>query len=198
MMKPRLLWSCLFPLVLAFALGGCASSKPVDPKDETLSLVFGYFDMKDAPSDLEWVSLKQYAAPGEKPKEASWYSLAAKDGLFFHIGVEPGSYQVDRFGGTGGIPLLTRRPFEYDFGSRGRNRTAMRIPKPGVYFLGSHKYVNHAGKGFFQADKFEMQAAKTPGEKELLQRLIKQLESDSDLSKYTRQLRLAKQRLADL
>src|SRR4051794_33210086 len=112
----------VLPAALALALAGCASTKTVDVNDQTVSLIFGYFDMKDAPSDLEWVSLKQYVAMGEKPKEASYYSLAAKDGLFFHIGVEPGSYQVDRFGGTGGIPLLTRRPYEYDFGSRGRNR----------------------------------------------------------------------------
>lgn len=34
-------------------VAACASKgDPVDPKDETVSLVFGYFDMKDAPSDL--------------------------------------------------------------------------------------------------------------------------------------------------
>jgi hypothetical protein len=187
----KLRW--LLPLALAFALGGCASNTPVDPKDETLSLVYGYFDMKDAPSSLDWVSLKQYGG-----KEAAWYQLKAKDGLFFHVGIEPGSYQVDKFGGMGGIPLLTRREFEYDFGSKGRNRTALRIAKPGVYFLGTHQYVNHAGKGFFAADKFEMKAARAPGEKEVLQRLIKELETDKELAGYTRQLQLARQRLSQL
>lgn len=184
------------PLVLAIALAGCAStSEPVDVKDETVSLVFGYFDMKDAPSGLDWVSLKKYDS---KSKEGEWYRLAAREGLFFHVGVEPGSYQVDKFGGMGGVPLLTRRPFEYDYGGKGRNATAVRIRKPGIYFLGAHRYVNHAGKGFFAADKFEMKPAQAPSEKELLQRLVKELETDKELAGYARQLRLAKQRLSQL
>ena len=112
----------LLPVLLMFALAGCASTRPVDPKDPSLSLIYGYFDMKDAPSGLDWVSLKQYGS-----KDGGWYRLRAKEGLFFHVGVEPGSYQVDKFGGMGGIPLLTRREFEYDFGSKGRNATAVRI-----------------------------------------------------------------------
>jgi hypothetical protein len=190
----RLRW--LLWVLLAVTLAGCASSgEPVDPKDETVSLVFGYFDMKDAPSTLEWVSLKKYSS--DKP-DGEWYSMAAHDGLFFHIGVEPGSYQVDKFGGTGGIPLISRRPFEYDFGGKGRNGTAMRIRTPGVYFVGAHRYVNHAGKGIFSADKFEMKPVRSPSEKELLQRLIKEIESDKELAGYTRQLRLAKRRLSQL
>jgi hypothetical protein len=185
-------------LAAALLLAGCASTEDVDVKDETVSLVFGYFDMKDAPSSLEWVSLKRYGRPDEKQKSGWVYTLPAKDGLFYHVGIRPGSYQVDRFGGQGGVPLLTRRPFEYDYGGKGRNRTAVRIERPGIYFLGSHRYVNHAGKGFFDADKFEMQASKQPSEKEVLQQLIRVLESDKDLAAYARQLRLAKQRLAQL
>jgi hypothetical protein len=185
----------LLALASALLLGGCAGSRPVDPGDENLSLVFGYFDMKDAPSSLEWVSLRKYDS---KQKDGEWYTLAAKDGLFFHVGIEPGSYQVDKFGGTGGIPLLTRRPFEYSYGAKGRNATAIRIQKPGVYFLGSHRYVNHAGQGLFEPDKFDMQPAPAPSEKELLQKLVQRLESDKDLSAYTRQLQLARQRLSKL
>jgi hypothetical protein len=182
----------LFPLVLALGIGGCASNSPVDPKDESLSLVYGYFDMKDAPTSLDWVSIKQYGT-----KDGGWYHLSAKDGLFFHVGVEPGSYQVDKFGGTGGM-LLTRREVEYHYGGKGRNATAVRIARPGVYFLGTHQYVNHAGKGFFAPDKFEMKPARSPTEKEVLRRVIERLENDKELAGYTRQLRLAKQRLSQL
>jgi len=191
-MHLRWLLPFLFPLLIA----GCASTPdPVDPKDETVSLVFGYFDMKDAPSSLDWVSLKKY---GGKAEDGGWYTISAKEGLFFHIGIEPGSYQVDKFGGMGGIPLLTRRPFEYNYGGKGRNATAIRINKPGVYFLGAHQFVNHAGKGFFEADRFDMKRTPAPGEKELLKRVIQQLETDKEHAGYTRQLRQAKQRLAEL
>jgi len=183
-------------VVLAFAVAGCASSpKPVDTKDETVSLVYGYFDMKDAPSPLEWVSIKKYDAEG---KGGAWYRFEAKDGLFFHIGIQPGSYQVERFGGTGGIALLTRRPYEYSFGGKGRNGTAVRITTPGVYFMGAHEYVNRAGQGMFAPGKFEMRQAKAPSEKELLQRVIKAIEADQEFAVYTRQLLQAKQRLATL
>lgn len=191
----KLRWWLPAALALLLAAGCASTPDPVDTNDESVSLVFGYFDMKDAPSGLDWVSLKKYDS---KAKDGEWYRMAARDGLFFHVGIEPGSYQVDKFGGMGGIPLLTRRPFEYNYGGKGRNATAVRITRPGVYFLGAHRYVNRAGKGLFAADKFDMQPAPAPGEKELLARLIKALESDEELSGYTRQLRLAKHRLSQL
>ncbi len=180
-------------LVLSVLVAGCAGTTPVSSSDETLSLVFGYFDMKDAPSKVQWVALKQYGG-----KDAGTYRLAVEDGLFLHVGVEPGSYQVDKFGGSG----FLRGDYVYNFGGKGRNSTAIRIQKPGVYFLGAHRYVNHAGKGLFAPDKFDMeparQPAKSPSEKELLQRVIKRLETDRELQPYTRQLKLARERLARL
>jgi hypothetical protein len=179
-------------LVVVFAVAalvGCAGRSSVSPTDETLSLVFGYFDMNDAPTKAQWVGLKHYGG-----KDAGTYTLAVQEGLFFHVGIEPGSYQVDKFGGSG----FLRGDYVYNFGGKGRNSTAIRIQKPGVYFLGAHRYVNHAGKGLFAPDKFEMVPAKAPSEKELLQRLIKLLETDRELAAYTRQLKLARERLAKL
>jgi hypothetical protein len=180
------------PLVLATVLlGGCASVPKINPKDETVSLVFGYIDMKDAPSGLGWVSIKQYSS------DPQYYTVGVKDGLFYHIGVVPGSYQVETFGGSGGIPILAPKQYQYNFGTRGRNDTAIRIDRPGVYFMGAYKYIEHPG-GLFKADKFEMQPIKSPSEKELLQKLINFLESDSEMSAYTRQIAIAKKRLAAL
>lgn len=182
--------ACLLGVVVMLA--ACSSLPLADPKDDSLSLVFGYVDMGDAPSKLEWVSLKRY---GEK--EPVYYGMAARDGLIFHVGVAPGSYQVEKFGGMGGIPFLTSKRYEYYFGTRGRNDTAVRIQQAGIYFIGAYKYVNHPG-GLFKADKFDMQPAQTPSEKEVLQRLITLLESDGELKMYARQLALAKKRLAGL
>jgi hypothetical protein len=183
-------WACL--LGVSLTLVGCASAPPVDSKDESVSIVFGYFDMADAPSNLQWVSLKRYGEKGPM-----WYDMAARDGLIFHVGIQSGAYQVEKFGGMGGIPLLTRQRHEYNFGTRGRNETAIRIQKAGIYFLGAYKYVDRPG-GLFRADKFEMEPVKTPSEKEVLRRLITVLESDSELKMYTRQIALAKKRLAEL
>ena len=159
----------VFALGLALSLAGCSSTSPVSTTDESLSLVYGYFDMKDAPTKVQWVGLKQYGG-----KEIGTYRMGVEDGLFFHVGVEPGSYQVDKFGGSS----FLRGDYTYNFGGKGRN-------------LGAHRYVAHQ-------DKFDMQTAKSPTEKEVLQRLIKQLESDGSLAQYTRQLKLARERLAQL
>lgn len=189
---PHRTWPSLVSvLVLVLVLSGCAGT-PIDPRDESVSLVFGYFDMADAPSNLQWVSLKRYG-----DTDPAFYDLAVRDGLIFHIGIAPGPYQVEKFGGTGGIPFLTSQRYEYNFGTRGRNDTAVRIQKPGVYFLGAYKYVNHSG-GLFRADKFEMKPVQQPSEKELLQKLITVLESERDTKMYTRQIALAKQHLAGL
>ena len=177
-------------LSLMLMVAACAGAR-IDPKDESVSLVYGYFDMKDAPSSLEWVSIKRYGSD-----EPAFYQIRTYDGLFFHVGVDAGPYQIERFGGVGGIPLLTRREFVYNFGTRGRNGSAIRVQKPDIYFMGAFKYVDHPG-GFFKADKFDMQATKQPTERELLQRLVKLLETN-DYRDYTRQLGLAKKRLAQL
>jgi hypothetical protein len=171
-------------------VGGCATTESVDPKDDSTSLVFGYFDGKDAPSSIDWVSIKRY---GGAP---AYYQAGATNGLFWHIGVEPGSYQVEKFGGLKRV-LIFSNAVEYNYGTRGRNETAVRIVTPGVYFMGAHRYVAHDG-GLFAEDKFAMQAVKSPTEKELLAKLIAQLEADKELRVYTRQIGLAKKRLAEL
>lgn len=177
-------------LGLLLIIGGCAS-KPVDPNDETLSIVYGHFDMTDAPSGLDWVSLKAYTGKQE------FYNMDADEGLFMHVGIEPGSYQVHTFGGMGGIPLLTRKPYVYNFGSNGRNDTATRIKNPGIYYLGAFKYVHHRG-GWFKAATFDMEPNAAMSEKEVLRRVIERLETDKSLKLYTRQLALARKRLASL
>ena len=169
---------------------GCASTTPVDPSNQNTSLVFGYFDMKDAPSSLDWVSIRQY---GTSP---FYYHAGAKDGLFWHIGVDQGSYQVEKFGGLKRV-LIFSSDVEYDYGTRGRNDTAVRVTKPGLYFMGAYRYVAHDG-GIFAPDKFEMQPVTSPTERELLSRVLAEMEASEKLRAYTRQIGLVKQRLAEL
>lgn len=184
-------WIAVWVTVLSLA--GCAGGGgTVDPKDETVSLIYGYFDMKDAPGKVDWVRLRKYDSGA---KEAEGYTMTANDGMFLHVGIEPGSYQVDKFGNRGGF---FSTPIEWSFGGRGRNATAIRITKPGAYFVGSHRYIKHPGKGFFEADRFDMEPAKAPSEKEVLRRVVQRLETDPELKGYTRQLQLAKKRLGEL
>ncbi|HEX6843202.1 MAG TPA: hypothetical protein VF113_16835 [Stellaceae bacterium] len=178
----------LVPLLglVALLIASCATSS-VDPKDPNLSLVYGYIDMEDAPSSLGWVRIKLYDGKNQG------YSAAVKKGLFFHIGVEPGPYQVERFGRH--TTFFSNTEYTYDFGTRGRNDTAVRIDKPGVYFMGAYKYVE-IRTGWFEQNKFKMERTQTPSERELLARLATVLQDD--YPQYTRQIAMVRQRLAQL
>ncbi|KQT10781.1 hypothetical protein ASG30_08190 [Ramlibacter sp. Leaf400] len=170
-------------------LVGCAfSSKPVDPSAEDLSVIFGFIDMSDAPSNIKWVSLKAYGAG------ASSYRAGVEDGMFFHVGVKPGAYQVERFGGDRSLIPVFGQPYEYDWGTRGRNSTAVRIERPGVFFMGAHRYVSQPS-GIFEQAKFEMQPMSSPGERDGWQKLLRIMEADPSLSTYRHQIRRIRAKL---
>jgi hypothetical protein len=179
----------LTPLLglLAMLVAGCATSDPVDPKDQSLSLVYGYIDMADAPSSLGWVRIKLYDGKN------TGYMAKGHKGLFFHVGVVPGPYQVERFGRY--ATFFSNTDYVYDFGTRGRNETAIRVDKPGVYFMGAYKYVD-IRTGWFEQDKFRMERTSTPSERELLNKLLAILLDD--YPEYTRQIAMVRQRVAQL
>ena len=192
-LSPKALITFFFLLPALLLSSGCTSMPdPVDPKDKNRSVVFGFFDMSDAPSwgGIDWVSVKRY-----KPKKG-YFSAEVKDGLFYHIGVTNGSFQVDEFGRNTRFYSNTR--YSYNFGGKGRNQTARKIKKPGAYFMGSYKYKNIDSGSIWKPDNFQMIKSKGPSEKVLLKKLLKIMRSDSDLSIYTHQIRRMKQRLSQL
>lgn len=178
-------------LVFALLMVGCAGLDPVDPKDHTLSVVYGYFDMEEAPADLNWVSIRQY-----KGKRHYYNAAARENSFFYHIGIEPNSYQVEKFGGAGNS-FFGPDSYVFNFGTAGRNETAVRIKKPGVYFLGSYKFIEHEG-GFFEGDKFEMKPSKKPTEKQVLQMVYDDFIEEEHDKEYPHQTRLIKLRLKKL
>ena len=155
----------LASLAIALLLVSCASGPPGrDVNDPTSSLVFGYMDMADAPTEVDWVSLKQVGTPTDE----GYWSLGVDDGLVFNQYLPVGSYQMAQFGGSGFMAGDVR----YSFPAYGKNETAVRITKPGVYFLGSFKYVK-VKTGLFAPGKFDIERTSTPTERELLERIQK-------------------------
>lgn len=163
-------------------LGGCASGSPVDPRDDRYSVLYGYIDGKDA--KIDWVQVKEYGP------EPAYYlvDFDRRTGVFFHVGVEPGDLQVSKFGNDGN---------EYNWSSQGRNPTAITVSRPGAYFMGSYKWIRH-DRGLFRADQFEMQRIPAPSEKEVLELVLRRMESSADLAGYTHQRALVHKRLAAL
>ena len=168
---------------MLLALAGCAGPRTAPDTTATPgAVVFGYFDMTAAPSTVEWIALR--SAEGGRA-----YRIGARDGFFFHPGVEPGSYRIEKFGGSGGLPLFTRRAFEYAPPSP----KTVRIGEAEVHFLGAYEFVARDG-----APGFELKPARSPSEKELLQRVERELQSDKALAPHAGQRERVKRRLAEL
>lgn len=164
-MKTRKIPGFLLLLASVLALSGCVSTGPSrDMNDPTNSLIFGYIDMEDAPTDLEYAHVKQVFPPSEYP----YWWMGAEDGILYNGVVPPGGYQMANFGGSS----FLGGPVEYNFPNYGRNQTAVRIDSPGIYFMGAFKYVE-VDTGFLEADKFSMEPIASPGERELLERIAK-------------------------
>lgn len=151
-------FACL--TVLALLLTGCAFSgggRSID--DPTNSLVFGFIDMDDAPTDVSYAKLQQVA-----PKtESGFWTMSAEDGILYNQYLPPGSFQMSRFGGHS----FWWGEHVYDFPTYGRNETAIQIEQPGIYFVGAYAYRD-AESGFFESGKFSIELLDDPTEKALL------------------------------
>lgn len=162
-MKHRI-WLILALFTLGL-LASCASSGPErDINDPTNSLVFGYIDMDDAPTSISSATMMQVAPSTEAPYWNFWVSK----GMFYHPYIPPGSYQLNNVYGSGFFAGENR----YNFPRQG-NETALRIVKPGIYFLGSFKYKT-VKSGFFEQGKFAIEKVGKPTEAELLKRILEE------------------------
>ena len=101
----------VFMLLVAIGfLSGCATHLK-NPADKTRSLVYGYIDMKKAPSKMSWGSIKQMKPKTDKPY---WSIGADGKGMFWHEQLPPGSYMVVKFGGHSTLKtmVLARSAFQ--------------------------------------------------------------------------------------
>lgn len=150
-------------VVLIAVLPGCTTHM-LNPTDPNASLVYGFIDMSDAPSNVDYVTLRQYKP---KPKDGNPYRNAkAVDGLFWFDQLPPGTYQVVSFGGHS---WWKNTSYSYSMHDFAKNETAITIQKPGLYYLGAYKYKK---EGPFSSGKFSMIRLDSPTEKEILQRLL--------------------------
>ena len=151
-------------LLLMTLLTGCASlggGRSID--DPTSSLVFGYIDMEDAPTSMDYAQLQQVA-----PKtDAGFWTMGTDDGIMYNQYVPPGAFKVAHFGGSS----FFSGEHQYSFPAYGRNATAVTIEEPGIYFVGAYAY-QEVETGFFEAGKFSIEPIESPSEKSLLQALL--------------------------
>jgi hypothetical protein len=154
----------LLLLAAVVFVAGCAGGgHGRDINDPSNSLVFGYVDMADAPTKVTGAHIMQVAPPTDKP----YWGMGVKDGLFYSSYLPPGSYRLSSLHGS----HFLRGEHQYNMGRQGGGDTTVRIDKPGIYFLGSYKYKN-VKTGMFEQSKFGIERVSTPGEAELLQKML--------------------------
>jgi hypothetical protein len=149
-------------LLTALVFSGCAHMH--NPEQPNASLAYGYIDMDDAPTNVDIVTIRQY-----KPKPANnkpYRTVDAVKGMFWFDQLAPGSYQLVEFGGSSCWKNMAANYSMQDFS---RNETALVIAKPGLYYMGSYKYRKVGG---FFSNKFTIERAATPSEKQLLQKML--------------------------
>jgi hypothetical protein len=163
----------LFALLLVTTtLAACSGWQKVDDPPESTVMVYGFLDMEDAPTVVDYVHLKQVKPKSERP----YWGTGVEDGYFYSTGLVPGSYQFSTFGGVNCLlgNFLCGTPHEYSFPAQ---TEGFRFLKPGLYFLGSYKY-KHIDQGFFKADNFEIDRIKKPTELDVLKKILPQYKGD--------------------
>jgi hypothetical protein len=162
----------IIPLVLA--AGGCTlafsrySVSSADAARKDISLAYGYIDMADAPSPFQLFKVRRVLPRSDDP----FVFFATGDNLFYHEALTPGSYQFASFEGISGlahlgaVTLLPGGHFVYGMPAQGGG---FRVTESGLQFLGAYKYKN---AGSFFVKKFDIQASKSPSEREVLEKLL--------------------------
>lgn len=156
----------LLVAILLLSTVACSTWKPFRGSfEEEKSLIFGYIDMSDAPSNFKWLNAKRIKPTSDTP----YYGFFVDHGLFYRTYIPEGVYKLQDFGGFswryGGTEVA------YNFPTQGKNVWDPLIKVPGIYYLGSYKYKK--AKSSFMNAKYDLVQIKSPGEKELLQRLLK-------------------------
>lgn len=174
-------------------LQGCAGVPNTSASDTTASLVYGFIDMKDAPTRLDRVTIRCYSCKsGTDPDNWAW----GEDGYFWDV-LAPGSYQIESFMGIQRLLIFSGGKVIYRFGSDGRNESAIRIAQPGAYFMGAYRFVLNKGKGFFDAPTFSMESG-AASEKAVLAKVIQQIDGQSEFKDHAHIKALARRRYAQL
>jgi hypothetical protein len=147
----------------ALALGGCALNSEVRTTTEAdAALIFGFFDMKEAPFELGCVRITQDEKKGIAYPQSCMKTFA--DGLFFIENVPPMKYHVPFFYAGGKLHMISSS--ESDLFS---------VKPKSMYFLGSFKYkvvTRDLGDVLkLTPEQYGLVPVKSPGEKAVLELL---------------------------
>ena len=124
MRKKALLLAVLCSLVL----GGCFLNREVrTTADDNSALIFGFYDMSEAPFELGCVRITQDERAGIAYRQSCMTTLAS--GLFFLENAPPMKYHIPFFYAGGQLHMISSD-----------RKDLIDVPPRSLYFLGSFKY----------------------------------------------------------
>jgi hypothetical protein len=161
-------------MIVALGLGFSACHHRLSPEQiRANSLVFGGVNMDDAPGQATDVVFKIVRGKDT----GQFFHLPVKDGVFYHEGIPPGSYQLySVWAHTGlriGNTFLFGNSIEYSFGAQSGGVIIQRGGT--IYYAGAFKLVDKSS--FFHSD-VEVQPDRSKPVKQLLATLITHLDDE--------------------
>ena len=176
-------------LVMTLSLASCMLLPKLkfDPNDVKASIIFGYIDTKNMPSEFGSARIQGLAG------EDDYVTASTYNGAFWHLVVSPGFRKIRSFSGFSGYNAFGQGDEAniYTF-PKNNNPLTINIKKPGVYFMGSYKFIDH------KKDQFDIKPIKAPSEKTVLKMILAGLKRDGSERYYPRQIKMIKKRIAKL
>jgi hypothetical protein len=156
-------------VVLAgLALGGCFLNAEVRTvADDNAALIFGYFDMSEAPFELGCVRITQDERRGIAYRQSCMRTFAS--GLFFLENAPPMKYHIPFFYAGGRLHMISSSSTD-----------VIDVPAGSLYFLGSFKYkVLYRNLGEIMTltpEKYGLGPVKSPDEAAVLKMLLEKVQ----------------------
>jgi hypothetical protein len=161
-------WANVLTVALAVGLGGCFLNAEVrTAADDNSALIFGYYDMSEAPFQLGCVRITQDERAGIAYRQSCMRTFA--NGLFFLENAPPMKYHVPFFYAGGRLHLISHS-----------NKDVIDVPAQSLYFLGSFKYkVLYRNLGDIvqlKPEQYGLSPVKSPNEVAVLKMLLENVQ----------------------
>ena len=155
-------------LLCNLALGGCFLNAEVRTvADDNSALIFGFYDMSEAPFELGCVRITQDERRGIAYRQSCMRTFSS--GLFFLENAPPMKYHIPFFYAGGRLHMIS---------SSGKD--VIDVPAGSLYFLGSFKYkVLYRNLGEIMTltpEKYGLGPVKSPDEAAVLKMLLEKVQ----------------------
>ena len=155
-------------MLCTLALGGCFLNAEVRTvADDNSSLIFGFYDMSEAPFELGCVRITQDERAGIAYRQSCMATLSS--GLFFLENAPPMKYHIPFFYAGGRLHMISSD-----------RKDLIDVPAGSLYFLGSFKYkVLYRDLGELlqlTPEKYGLGLVKSPDEAAVLKMLLEKVQ----------------------